>query len=104
MKIKIKHATTEGIKESEGTLFEAHGYQFCLMHDKEEGWFGAIELSTGCSVNVFDEDFYTRAIAMKRLKNDILQKSTDDYKRSIEQVKNTYCKQYNFSLPLNQPV
>ena len=104
MKITVKRATTEGIKENEGILYEAHDYQFCLLKDIEEGWFRAIELSTGCSVKNLDTDFYTYKSAFEELINVINLKTKQDFKAQIKKRKIEYGKKYGLKFPVNKPV
>ena len=63
MKIKIKRATTKGLKENKGYLFETNGMQFCLVNT--EGTYFSIELSTGCNVKSFDPNEYSKKTSNK---------------------------------------
>lgn len=104
MKITVKRATTDGIKESEGVLFEEHGYQFCLIHDREDGFFRAIELYSGCSVKSLATCFYTKKSAFDMLKSIIIIKAPEDFKKAINRAKRIYGKEYGFKFPINEPV
>jgi hypothetical protein len=104
MKITVKRATSEGIKENEGVLYEAHGLQFCLIEDREEGWFRAIELQSGCSVASLDVDFYSKDVAFDELTRLIYSKTQEEFKNAIKKAKAVYGKKYGLKFPVNEPV
>lgn len=102
MKIKIKRATTEGLKDAEGELFEANGMQFCLV--KADGLFFSIELSTGCNVKSFDADDYSKSQAIKLSKEEINRRTKSEWNYALNKVSEDYCRRFKFSLPVNDPV
>lgn len=104
MKIIVKRATTEGIKENEGILYEVHGYQFCLIIDKEEECFSAIELSTGCSIGNLDIDYYSYNTALEELTRLIYSKTKKEFKEAILKAKRLYGKKYGLKFPVNKPI
>jgi hypothetical protein len=102
MKIRIKRATTDGLKEAEGDFFEANGMQFCLV--KVDGFYFAIDLYTGCSVKSFDSNNYSKKQAIKLAKENINHIPPLKWKSAINRVSKEYCVRYKFSLPVNEPV
>ena len=102
MKIKIKRATTEGLKDAEGELFEANGMQFCLV--EADGLFFSIELSTGCNVKSFDTDDYSKSQAIKLSKEEINRRTKSEWDYALNKVSEDYCSRFKFRLPVNEPV
>lgn len=100
--IKIKRATTNGLKDAEGILIEKNGYQFCFV--KDEGLFFMVELTTGCSVKTIDADIWTRKQALKIAKEEINKRSKAEFEKAMNHVKDVYCRKYNFKLPVNEAV
>ena len=47
--IRIKRATTCGVRVCEGELFEAHGFQFCITNSFDPVIYYAIEVTSGMS-------------------------------------------------------
>jgi hypothetical protein len=102
MKIKIKRATTEGLKENEGDFFETNGMQFCLV--KADGLFFSIELSTGCNVKSFDTDDYSKKQAIELAKEEINRRTKAEWDYALNKVSEDYCSRFKFRLPVNEPV
>ena len=102
MKIKIKRATTKGLKEEEGDLFEANGMQFCLV--KADGLYFSIELSTGCNVKSFDPDDYSKKLAIELAKEEINRRTKAEWENALNNVSKNYCSRFKFSLPVNELV
>ena len=100
MKIKIKRATIEGLKEVEGDLFEAKGMQFCLV--ETDKLYFSIELSTGCNVRSFDTDCCSKEQAIKWVKKEINSRTKAEWETALNNVAKDYCSKYKFSLPVNK--
>lgn len=100
--MKIKRATTEGLKESEGDFFEENGSQWCLVED--EGFYFCIELSSGCSIGSFETDDYSKKDALRIAKEEINKRSKIEFEKAFKKVSEDYCSKYKFSLPVNEPV
>lgn len=106
-KITIKRITTEGIKENEGILYEANGYQFCLIESIEDQMYYAIELSVGCSSGSYNFWECSKNIAFARFRSFINGRSPEDYKTGLENAKIKYSqnyKKYGVKFPVNEPI
>lgn len=104
MKVKIKRATTKGLKKSEGEFFEAKGRQFCLIYADEDDLYFCIELSTGCSVQSFNPIDYSRMEAIRVSKNVIESRTDKEWENALIVVAEKYCTPYGFKLPVNKPI
>ena len=102
-KIKIKRSTKDGLKDAEGILLEAHGYQFCLTKSEENLWF-IIELSSGGNVRTMDADDYSKKQALKEARYEFDKRSTIDFKIGINQFIKDTERRYKFSFPINEPI
>ena len=102
MKIKIRRATTAGLKDAEGELFEVNGMQFCLVD--ADGLYFAIHLPTGCNVMSADKDFFEKHEAIDLAKEEIRSKTKSDFDRAVEFISRHYCERYGFTLPVNKPI
>lgn len=100
--MKIKRATTEGIKDADGELFEANGMQFCLV--EADGLYFSIHLQTGCNVISFDPDYYSKNEAIELSKKEITRRTKTEWEYALKKVSEDYCQRFNFSLPVNDPV
>lgn len=100
MKIKIKRACDDGLRESIGDLFLYAEFQFCLINT--EGWHMIIELSTGASIQTaLDDDFYSKKEAKDVFKEKLSSKTNDEIKNAIAEFKLKY---KDISYPVNEPV
>jgi len=107
MKITVKRVTSEGIKENEGTLFEAHRYQFCLIEAVEDQMYYAIELSSGLGVGLCTFFGYSKTQAFKKTISFINSKNPEILKIVIKKARRKYSdfyKKYNVIFPVNEPV
>ena len=102
MKIKVKRATFEGVVEDNGDFFEVNGRQFCLVKDKR--LYLVIELSTGCSVINYNVDDYTKKKAIQFAKEIIELKTESQWEYALNKVAVDFCKRYNFTMPVNEPI
>ena len=102
MKIKIRRATTGGLKDAEGELFEVNGMQFCLVD--ADGLYFAIHLPTGCNVMSADKDVFEKHEATDLAKEEIRSKTKSDFDRAVEFISRHYCERYGFTLPVNKPI
>ena len=62
--IKIKRATQTGLKDAEGELMEAHGFQFCFTK-VSQGLYFLIELSSGGNVRTINASYCSKGEAKK---------------------------------------
>ena len=104
MIIKIKRATTCGLVDAEGYFFEEKGMQFCLVRDEDEGLYYSIHLPTGFNVKAFELDEYSFDDALKLSKSEISTHSTQQWDDAIARIADYYCHEYNFSIPVNEPI
>ena len=102
MKIEIRRATTDGLKDAVGELLEVNGMQFCLVD--AEGRYFAIHLPTGCNVMTADKDIFEKHEAIDLAKEEIRSKTKSDFDRAVELVSRHYCERYGFTLPVNKPI
>lgn len=100
MKIQIKRACDDGLRESTADLFLYGEFQFCLIN--AEGWYMLIELSTGAAVHKqLDDDFYSKKEAKAVFKEMLSSKTDDEIKNAIAEFKGKY---KDISYPVNEPV
>ena len=100
--MKIKRATTGGLKDAEGELFEANGMQFCLV--EADDLYFSIHLPTGCSVKSFDPYYYSKEEAIELSKKEIARSTKSEWEYALKKVSDDYCQRFNFSLPVNEIV
>ena len=100
MKIKIKRATVNGVKEDEGDFLEINGYQFAFVKDPC-GLYFLIELHTGANVCTVDSDDNTKSFALNFMKGKVLRISKENIEAGITLFKKEFPE---FSYPLNEPI
>jgi hypothetical protein len=100
--MKIKRATTKGLREAEGELFEANGMQFCLV--EADDLFFSIHLPTGCNVISAAPDEVTKSEAIELAKKEINRRTKSEWDYALNKVSDDYCSRFKFSLPVNEPV
>lgn len=98
-KIKIKRATSEGLKECEGRLIQINGFQYCFT--KAEDCYFLIELSSGGNVATKSAFSYRWNEALKQCKESAAKRTTEEITEAIEEFKQKYGKIYGFQFPIN---
>lgn len=102
--IRINRATTCGIRTCVGELFEAHGFQFCVTNEIENGMYYAIELQTGMSAcSHLICEYKTEQECIGSIKTWIMYNGKLFTDRTFESSKKTLAK-YNINFPLNKKV
>jgi len=101
--IKIKRATTEGLKDAKGELIEYDGLQFCFTKIPD-GLYFLIELSSGGNAATVDSERYSKRFALKLIMHELSKKSKREIEKAISEFVKINKKQYGISFPVNAPV
>jgi len=104
MKIKIKRATSTGLKDAEGLLIEHLGYQFCFIKCNEEDSFFLIELSSGGSAKTIDAELFTKKEALKIATESIKKRSLNEFDTAYNHFKQIYSEEFGYKFPINEPI
>lgn len=102
--VTIKRATTDGLVECTGELYEYGGFQFCLTYNIDNGVYYAIEISTGLSARkVYSFEYESCQQCIRSLKRWIINNNhlfkVETFERSKELLS-----VYKYDYPLNNKI
>lgn len=99
-KIKIKRATSEGLKECEGRLIQVNGFQYCFT--KADDFYCLIKLSSGGLASPLVPSFFHKwNEALKISKESVSKRTVEEITEALEKFKQKYGKVYGFQFPIN---
>lgn len=102
--VTINRATSDGVDQCGGELYEAHGFQFCITNSFDEGKYYAIELTTGASVcSRFVCNYVNEKGCISSIKLWI-RNHRDDLTPSLIEKGKVLLTKHGLSYPLNTPI